>query len=138
MRLSAELFQQIVEALKSDSATARDKRTAPRVGLRAQVMVVPAPGRRAAPRPVRCRNLSASGIGLLHKQDMPAGTEFVVRLEAKGLSAAAHVLCTVVHADKISPDLFSIGARIVRVLSFEEAERMSGTVPWDVWNAEEN
>lgn len=125
MNLSAELFQQIVEALKSDSGQGRDKRTAPRVGLRAHVTVLPAPGTRARSERVRCRNISASGIGLLHNREIRAGTEFVVCLAASGLSAPVHISCVVVHCHKQGSDLFSIGARIVRVLTSDEAARLA-------------
>lgn len=127
MNLSAELFNQIVEALRSDSARDRDKRTAPRVGLRAQVTVLPAPGSRATVERIRCRNLSASGIGLLHTRQIAAGTEFVVRLAATGLAAPVHISCVVVHCNKQGPDMFSIGARIIRVLSSDEAARLAAT-----------
>jgi hypothetical protein len=125
MTLSAEMFQQIVEALRSDALSDRDKRTAPRVGLRAQVLVLPPPGVRAQPQRMRCRNLSASGIGLLHTREMRLGTEFVVRLAAAGVAAPVHIACLVVHSQKQGPDLYSIGARIVRVLTSDEAAHLA-------------
>ena len=125
MNLSAELFQQIVDALKSDSSLERDKRTAPRVGLRAQVMVMAAPGSRATTERVRCRNLSASGIGLLHTRELRPGTEFVVCLAATGLAAPVHISCIVVHCHKQGSDLYSIGARIIRVLTSDEAAHLA-------------
>lgn len=125
MTLSAELFRQIVEALKSDDARDRDKRTAPRVGLRAQVTVMPAPGVRAKSERVRCRNLSANGIGLVHTREIRSGTEFVVCLAATGLAAPVHISCIVVHCNKQGSDSFSIGARIIRVLTSDEAARLA-------------
>jgi hypothetical protein len=121
MELSAELFHQIVEALKSDSSRDRDKRSAPRVGLRAMVTVLPPLGVRAPAERVRCRNLSASGIGLMHSKEMRCGTEFVACLPAAGMSKPVHIGCVVVHCRKLSPDLFSIGGRIQRVLTSDEA-----------------
>ena len=121
MELSAELFHQIVEALKSDSSRERDKRSAPRVGLRAMVTILPPLGVRAPAERMRCRNLSASGIGLMHNKELRCGTEFVACLPATGMSKPVHIACTVVHCRKLSPDLFSIGGRIVRVLTSDEA-----------------
>jgi hypothetical protein len=126
MNLSAEMFKQITDALRSDSAGARDKRTAPRVGLRAQVLILPAPGTRAMRESVRCRNLSATGVGLLHTREIPSGAEFIICLAPTGLAAPVHISCTVVHCNKTpGSDLFSIGARIMRVLSSDEAARMA-------------
>jgi hypothetical protein len=126
MLLSAEMFQTIVDALRSDASRERDKRTAPRVGLRAQVTVLPAPGATSAPpERVRCRNLSASGIGLVHNKEMRKGIEFVVRFEATGLATPVHVSCVVVHCNKQGSDVYAIGARIIRVLSSDEAARLA-------------
>jgi hypothetical protein len=121
MELSAELFHQICEALRSDSSRERDKRTAPRVGLRAMVTILPPLGVRAPAERMRCRNLSASGVGLMHSKEMRSGTEFVVCLPAAGLARPVHIACVVVHCRKMSPELFSIGARILRVLTSDEA-----------------
>src|SRR4051794_11245102 len=101
MELSAELFHQIVEALRSDVSRERDKRTAPRVGLRAQVTILPPLGVRAPAQRVRCRNLSASGIGLMHTREMRSGTEFVACLPAAGLAKPVHIACLVVHCRKL-------------------------------------
>jgi hypothetical protein len=132
MMLSAQMFRQIVDALKSDAARDKDKRTAPRVGLRAQVTIVSVSGERRRSRSgvfnpirVRCRNLSASGIGLLHSSEIRSGAEFVVRLDASRLETPVHISCVVVHCNKLSSDLFSIGARIIRVLSEDEVNRLA-------------
>jgi hypothetical protein len=125
MQLSAELYQQIVDALRSDSSRDRDKRTAPRVGLRAQVKILPPIGVRAPAELMRCRNLSASGIGLMHNKEMRSGSEFIASLPATGLAAPVHISCIVVHCRKLSPDLFTIGGRIIRVLTSDEAAMLA-------------
>jgi hypothetical protein len=125
MQLSAELYHQIVDALRSDTTRDRDKRTAPRVGLRAQVKVLPPLGVRAPAENLRCRNLSASGIGLMHNREMRSGSEFVVSLPATGLAAPVHIACIVVHCRKLAPDQFTIGARILRVLTSDEAAMLA-------------
>jgi hypothetical protein len=121
MTLSAELFGQIVKALRSDAGSERDKRSAPRVGLRVQVDILLQPGSGRPAERMGCRNLSASGIGLLHSREVPLGTEFVARLRASGAVDPVHISCVVVHCVRAAPDLFSIGARVVRVLSSDEA-----------------
>jgi hypothetical protein len=125
MTLSAELFNQIVKALRSDDRGERDKRSAPRVGLRAQVEILLKPGTRTPPVLMWCRNLSANGIGLMHTKDVPVGSEFVARLPAGANVAPAHVSCVIVHCKKASLELYTIGARIIRLLSSEEATALA-------------
>jgi hypothetical protein len=117
MMLSAELYRQIIDALRSDPAGAAEKRAAPRVGLRAQVLVLLDGKTRVH---LWCRNLSVGGIGLMHAHPLDAGTEFVVCLPASALSDPVCLSCIVVHCERKS-ERFLIGARIVRTLSSEEA-----------------
>ena len=58
MILSAELFEQIAEALKSDGrpSTSRDKRLEPRVGMTGEVMLLSVGGRRQPRHPCRPRS----------------------------------------------------------------------------------
>jgi hypothetical protein len=123
--LSAELFNQIVKALRSDDRSDRDKRTAPRVGLRAQVEILLKPGTRTPPVLMWCRNVSANGIGLMYSKDVSTGSEFVARLPAGTNAAPVHVSCVIVHCKKAGPELYTIGARIIRLLSGDEATALA-------------
>jgi hypothetical protein len=126
MMLTAELFTQIVKALRADDTKGRDKRAAPRVGLRAQVEILLKPGTRAPSLLMWCRNLSCNGIGLMHHRDVPEGSEFVARLPAGATTLApVHLSCVVVHCKKASAGLFLIGARIIRSLSADEAKMLA-------------
>jgi hypothetical protein len=117
MLLSAELYRQIVDALRSDQGGDKEKRSAPRVGLRAQVLVLLDGKKRVN---LWCRNISASGIGLMHNSPLKTGAEFIVCLPASGLAEPVFISCVVVHCERLATDTFSIGARIVRMLSSEE------------------
>ena len=121
MILSADLYNQILQALRSDRSE-RDKRCSPRVGLRGQVDVLLKPGTKTPPQRMRVRDLSTTGIGLLHVRDVPAGSEFIVRFPARGgaSSAPVHVSCVVVHCRKLGSDAFAIGGRIIRVMATDE------------------
>ena len=119
--MSAELFEQIVKALRSDAVTDRDKRCGPRVGLRVQVDIFLEPGTGRPVERMGCRNLSVGGIGLLHSREVRVGTEFVARLRASGVVHTVHISCVVLHCERAAQDLYSIGARVVRVLSSDEA-----------------
>jgi hypothetical protein len=121
MLLSAELFNQIIAALRSDQQSGEERRVAPRVGLRAEVDVLlrPVPG---APRVLmRCRDLSVGGIGLVYDHALPPGHEFLVRLPAARGQPAVLVSCVTVHSRELDEKLFAIGARVVRTLSTAEA-----------------
>src|SRR5438034_7867926 len=65
MQLTAELYQQIVKALRSDKRTIQDRRRYPRVGLRARINIIPLDSRRK-PMEAQCvwvRDVSAGGFG---------------------------------------------------------------------------
>ena len=122
MILSAELFNQIIAALRSDKQDGQERRTAPRVGLRAEVDVLISPDGRTPAVRMRCRDLSVSGIGLVFNHTLPAGHEFIVRLPATGATQTVYISCVVVHCRPLAKDLFAIGARTIRTLSDAEAE----------------
>src|SRR5256885_10137050 len=65
MQLTAELYHQIVRALRSDKRTIQDRRRYPRVGLRAKINIIPLDSRRK-PMEAQCvweRDVSAGGFG---------------------------------------------------------------------------
>jgi hypothetical protein len=128
MNLSAEMFDEIVRCLRSDGSTSEhEQRKSPRVGLRAQADVLLKPGTRTPPVRMRVRDLSVGGIGLLHTRAVPPGTEFVVLLPTARRSngydcdAVVHLSCIAAHCREIAPDTYTVGGRIIRVLSDEEA-----------------
>jgi hypothetical protein len=130
MILSAELFQQIVDGLRSDRDPVHgERRTTPRVGLRAQVDVLLNPGAPGPPAPpvrMRVRDVSASGIGLLHNRELLAGTEFVVRLPSgRAEQATVHIAYVVAHCRRAAIDTYTVGGRIVRVLGEDEAKQLA-------------
>jgi hypothetical protein len=125
--LSAEMFRQISDALKSDRSLVRDKRGGPRVGLRAEVAILPLGGGGGGAMRLRCRNLSADGIGLLHTAEMRSGTKFIARLEAAGRGEAVHIVCVAAHCARSGPNLFSIGASFLGIISADEAKRLTPT-----------
>ena len=119
-RLSAELFQQIVASLRSDrSLRNHEKRTRPRVGLRSSLEVIPC-GRGGKRFVVTVRDLSADGIGLVSNVVMQVGQEFVAHYERQDREPL-RVQYTVAYCKTISSGLYSVGARLVRVLPAELA-----------------
>ena len=117
--LTAEVFKDVISALRSDDNSTRvlDKRSSPRVGLRTKLAIVTGPtgAFEAAPIEVWLRDLSAGGIGIVHNQDLERGTPFVAHLPRRQ-GAALRVLYEVAHCKRLAKDLYSIGAKLSRIL----------------------
>lgn len=112
MQLSAELFSQIVKDLVSDNGSdlARQQRCEPRVGVRAKAHILPV-GASATPLPVRVRDLSAGGMGLLVPRELAAGQLFLLLLPKAGTHPPLRLACRVMHCHMFAEDLFAVGAR---------------------------
>ena len=113
MNLSAETFLQIIKSLRSDdtSGTSREQRKKPRVGVRGRssIMIPEKSGGRI--HPVNVRDISASGIGLLMNEPLVGvGEEFVLMLPSAGQQSKRQMLCGVTRFNKLSPNLYSVGA----------------------------
>jgi hypothetical protein len=114
MLLSAEMYQQIVKTLKSDTRSVQDRRKSPRVGLRAKINIIPLNSRRL-PMEAQCvwvRDVSAGGFGLVVRQKLQLGQLFIVRMERRGEEPLS-LLCDVVR----SHGQDHIGTRILRPLA---------------------
>lgn len=125
MRLSAELFEQIVAALKSDTNRDRDKRGEPRVGMAGEATLVSlgTDGKRASVR-VRVRDVSHSGIGLHHHAPFPLKHKLFLQLPSVGYEPICLVCITAYCRRQGNPNGYCIGARISRVLKGEQVRQM--------------
>ena len=117
--LTAEVFSDVTSALRSDDNSARvlDKRGSPRVGLRTKVAIVTGSAGPidAAPIEVWLRDLSAGGMGIVHNHEMERGAPFVAHFPRR-LGPALRVLYEVAHCKRLAKDLYSIGAKLNRIL----------------------
>jgi hypothetical protein len=112
MKLTADLFANIVSSLTSDAMMGRayEKRLAPRAGLRVRLTIavvtqdVPGP-----PFTVWVRDVSRNGIGLVCPQRLPAGTRFVAQLP-RGDKDVLAVTFRVVQCRSLMKELFHVGA----------------------------
>src|SRR5258708_38743634 len=97
MNLQADLFREITESITivGEADALPGDRRSPRLKLSTQVPLFPwsFPGDL---RSVRIRDLSASGIGILHAQRLPLDSQFVVRLPRCEGNEPALLLYTVV------------------------------------------
>lgn len=119
MKLSAATFEAIVSSLRSDEKSSKsDKRTEPRVGVRGQVRIVMTrPGKGGAVTlPMAVRDVSSTGIGIIHSEPVALGTQFLLLLEPSDptVSTPTSILCTIVRCRAVAAKLFSLGATFVR------------------------
>ena len=116
MQLTADLYRDILASLRSDTKSNRnlEKRGAPRVGLRSRLTIIPANGSAAQPVSAWVRDLSANGIGIVHTESLPVGSQFTAMFAGR-LNDTLTVVFTVVNCKELSKNLFSIGATIANV-----------------------
>ena len=118
--LTAEVFKDVISALRSDESSTRllDKRSSPRVGLRTKLAIVTGPTGpfEAPPVEVWIRDLSAGGMGIVYNRELERGTPFVAHLPRRQ-GPPLRVLYEVAHCKRLAKDLFSIGAKLTRILA---------------------
>lgn len=117
MSLSSDQFMQIIRSLRSEPNNRRktELRSAPRVGMRERLLVIFHPedqGSRAVETWVR--DMSASGIGIIHSQAVPHGARFIVQFPARS-GKRLSVLYSVAHCEQLASNLYSVGARLVHI-----------------------
>src|SRR5688500_4409045 len=85
MQLSAELYSQIIKDLVSDGLGefGRQQRREPRVGVRAKAYILPSLSS-TTPIPVRVRDVSVGGMGLLLPREIGADRLFLLLLPKVG------------------------------------------------------
>jgi hypothetical protein len=120
MLLTAEMYQQIIKALKSDPRAVQDRRRFPRVGMRAKISIVPLNSQRQPmpPEDVWVRDVSAGGFGLLARTKLQTGQLFIIRLERRD-DEPLSLLCEVA---KRYPNDY-VGSKILKTLNAKNDEQ---------------
>jgi hypothetical protein len=115
MDLSAEQYKEIIQSLKAHGWERRnaEQRNQPRVGLRSHLSIRPqlADGAAQKASKVWLRDLSPTGIGIVHSQLLEEGTEFVAEFPTFNHRKLS-VLYSVAHCHPLSKSLFNIGGRL--------------------------
>ena len=119
MDLSPALFEQIVAATAATVAgpSAADRRS-PRARTGASLAVCGWDDPMAV-LSLKVRDLSAGGVGLLHRERMALDEQLVVRLPMSG-GESMTVLGRVVYWEPLKPELYAIGVQFDRIVSEEE------------------
>jgi hypothetical protein len=143
MKLSVEIYDQIIAGVKSDSQGGRDKRREPRVGLAAEAdfVTVDETGGRVAG-VLRVRDISASGIGLLFPRQMNPNQRFVLQIYSRQ-GEAVWLVCLTTYCRRKDGGTFSVGAKISQVMraaeiaKVEYAQSRKAAVPMPAHKAED-
>jgi hypothetical protein len=86
----------------------RDRRRAKRVPLDSHAELIRVPSSsRTAPIKVKVKDVSATGVGVMHSEPLPLGEKYVVKEPT--ISKRKSVLFTVVRADAVGENSYSIG-----------------------------
>ncbi|MBV8782393.1 MAG: PilZ domain-containing protein [Phycisphaerae bacterium] len=121
MKLSGELFEEIISQLVSDSGSMQhNKRREPRVGVRAQGVITPWTLDRAAVKGtvVMIRDLSPGGICIVSAAPMQRGFRFVLqlqRVQREPLLANYEVR----YCKLLSSNIWAVGGKLVNLNSTE-------------------
>ena len=117
MTLSAEGFEALLESVrKAEAAAAGQNRRAPRVGVRAQVLIVPIENGVPGPQEVvRVRDVSAGGLSLLRAKALRPGRQIVVTLPRTD-DRPTRIMCEVRHCRPVGEDLHSIGCMFLKAM----------------------
>jgi hypothetical protein len=124
MRLSAEMYEQIVASLKSDSHRDKDKRREPRVGMAAEAdfVTVTEAGKRIAG-VVRVRDVSARGIGLFLSKQIDKHQRFVLQLYTTK-QEPVWLVCQAAYCRQVDGGRFSVGAKIHQLLRADQIQKV--------------
>jgi hypothetical protein len=118
MMLTAQLFQQILTSLRSDTGRRfNEQRLGPRVGVRGKIKLLRGAAdleHRQLPFEVWVRDVSISGIGLLSSEPMTTGTQFRAQFP-KVDDEPLTLVYVVVHCKSVSKGLYVIGARLADI-----------------------
>ena len=123
-RLTAEIFEQIVSSLRSDSTgRVHEKRHRPRVGLRNSLEIYPCPtgAKLTAPTVVWVRDVSADGLGLVSSNALPIDLHFVAEFD-RWERPRLRVQYKVAYCKLLSRGLYSVGAQLIKVLPERSAQ----------------
>lgn len=113
MKLSSAQFENVLTALGRKIESRPDERRAsPRVGLCGELKVYIIENGVLGPCvEMRLRDVSAEGVGVLHKSPLPLETQFIARFSKASDNSDELVLaCKVVACNRLSPLLYGIGA----------------------------
>src|SRR5687767_6676056 len=119
MELTHETLAECVTSLRRDfqDRLGSERRVLPRFRVWAPIQITPAQTADGqGPFTVWVRDLSRGGIGLMYTRTLPRDWQFTLTLPRMDGDPLC-MLCAVVYTSAGAPDMHSVGARFVKVLS---------------------
>jgi hypothetical protein len=110
MLIYAGQVSEMLRAIRCDRKVS-DRRRAPRIGLRAKVDMITSPQQPETAQ-VWVRNISLSGVGLLHSRKLGIGDTIVLRFPTADRKLLS-VPCEVIHCQSIPNQFYRIGAKFL-------------------------
>lgn len=112
MKLSDNLFREVIKGLKLPDGRAQ---RVPLVGRATIIPCTPHHGNR--PAAVVVRDLSPTGIGIVHLEELQAGEQFILCPPGLNARDPRLIMCSIVHCEPLEHGLFGIGATFVKTLT---------------------
>ena len=110
MPLSAEIYLQLVEGLRSEPRAGRELRSAARVGVSGELKIQLIEGECVqAPIKVRLRDLSVDGMGITSSHRLEIGWRYLVAFPRKNREDLV-LICQVRHCDLLADQIYNIGS----------------------------
>jgi hypothetical protein len=116
VELTAKSLAELINSLRSNPKGASEKRTQPRVGLRASAEIIvrdPVSGFGLERVAIRIRDVSAGGIGILCPRRLAPGEKFALVLHGARPGTEQEAECMVTYCRKVGTDLHLIGANFL-------------------------
>jgi len=116
MQLSADIYLQLVESLRTEPRRGHEQRASARVGVGGQLKIQIVSSRTGQPPTTinaHLRDLSVDGIGITVDQRISPGTQFSVSLPRNNGSKPLELICEVRHCDERADRVFNIGSRFI-------------------------
>jgi len=115
VNFTADMYDRILRTLADHGPVPADEpagehRVEPRAGVRGGASALVA----GKPQPVRVRDVSHSGFGLLMGAPVTPGDHFAVTLAGAGAMSSLSIVCSAVYCRPAGHGLFTVGAKLVR------------------------
>ena len=118
MELSPDIFLELSEGARfvADQPFSDEKRSAHRVNIAIDAMMVRLGATRTPPAPVKVNDLSARGLGLEASEPFVVNENFAIRFVRRD-GSPLWIQCTVARWQPIGQSVYAVGAKFVKLLS---------------------
>src|SRR4051794_29727144 len=115
MALSANVYLQLVDSLRSEPRRGKEQRAGGRAGVGGQLAIQVINDRMTVTSEITgwVRNLSVDGIGMTSAGRLLVGSRFLIALQQSSGKSELLLVCEVRYCKKLADRVYSIGGRFV-------------------------